>query len=139
MMKPESRNMSSESAALSRKPRRIPRKGIVFAIARVGGRLLIALGMLLLGIAVIGFFVVLVQIGPTFIGSIRHLEQQMGRFIFLISLVYLLIFPVVGLLGTVMTGVGLVLGYIGTGPAVSSSTPAPGQAQNSQPPTNHAD
>jgi len=125
--------MSSERISVSRKPRRIPKKGIFFGLVRFGGLLLTILGLFLLGIAVIGFLVVLGRIGPTFVDSISHLEQQMGGFIFIISLVNLLAFPLVGLLGIAMAGIGLVFHYIGTEPAVSTPALMADQAQEDQP------
>ncbi len=126
------REMQSERTSVSPRPRRAPRKGIFFVLVRFGGLLLTVLGLLLLGIAVIGFCVVLVRIGPTLVGSIQHLQEQMAGFIFLISLVNLLIFPFVGLLGMAMAGIGLVLSYVGTEPAVSTPAFMPGQKQNSR-------
>jgi hypothetical protein len=114
---------------------------MLFMLVRFAGLLLKVVGLPLLGIAVIGFFIMLVRIGPTFIDSFRFLEQQMGGFIFFLSLFYLLIFPVIGLVGAAIAGIGLALGYAGTEPAVSTSMISPDQAQKSQlkgPPTKGA-
>ncbi len=118
--------MSSELTSQSTKPRRIPKKGIIFAVVRVSGLVLIVLGLLLLVVGVIGFMAALIRGGPTLLGSLQYTEQQMAGFIFLISLVYLLIFPLVGLVGAVMAGMGLLLGHVGTEPAVQSSAMPPG-------------
>jgi cytochrome b561 len=91
--------------------------------------------VLLLGIAVIGFCVVLVRIGPALVESAQHLGQQMAGFIFILQLVNLLAFPFVGLLGMVMAGLGLVLGYVGTEPAISTPVFMPAQGQSSQHPS----
>ena len=127
--------MQPERTSVSQKPRRTPRKGIFFVLLRLGGLLLTVLGLLLLSIAVIGFCVVLVRIGPALVDSAQHLEQQMAGFIFILLLVNLLAFPLVGLLGMVMAGLGLVLGYVGTEPAVSTPAFMPDQEQNSQHPS----
>ncbi len=124
--------MSSKRALVPNKPRRLPRKGFLFTLVRFAGLLLKGAGLLLLGIAVIGFFLMLVRNGPTLVGSIRYLDQKMAGFIFLISLGYLLIFPIVGLVGVAIAGIGLALGYVGTEPAMSTSIIRPDQVQMSQ-------
>ena len=113
--------MLSKRISVSRKPRRLPKKGLFFGLVRLGGWLLTILGLLLLAIAVIGFFVVLVRVGPLFVETISHLEQQMAGFLFIILLVNLLAFPLVGLLGIAMAGIGLLFRHVSTEPAV----PAP--------------
>jgi len=103
--------------------------------------LLEVIGLLLLGIAVIGFFFILVRIGPTFVDSIRYFYQQSAKFFFGISLVYLLIFPFIGLAGIALAGIGLALGYVGTETALSTSVNSLDQVhmrQHKEPPTNHA-
>ncbi|MBE3143416.1 MAG: hypothetical protein IMZ61_05755 [Planctomycetes bacterium] len=132
--------MSSKRTLVPNKPRRLPRKGFLFTFVRFAGLLLKGAG-LLLGIAVIGFFIMLVRFVPTLVGSIRYLDQKMAGFIFLISLGYLLIFPIVGLVGVAIAGIGLALGYVGTEPAMSTSIIRPDQVQISQlkqPPTKGA-
>jgi hypothetical protein len=134
--------MPSVRTSLSNKPRRIPRKGCFFTVVRVSGLLLSILGFLLLAIGTVGFFVVLVQIGPMLVEMIQHLEQKMAGFVFFTSLAYPLFFMIVGLVGAIMAGIGLFLGYMGTELATLSSTTALGQAQNVQheepPPTSSA-
>jgi hypothetical protein len=133
--------MSSERGLAPNRPRRRPRKGFVFILVRFAGWLLKVAGLLLLGIALIGFFVMLVRIGPAFVGSFRYLDQQIGRLILLLQLMWLLIFPVAGLVGAAIAGIGLALGYVGTEPAVSTSIIRPDLAQMSQikePPTQRA-
>jgi hypothetical protein len=123
------------------KPRRLARKGFLFTLVRFAGLLLKVAGLLLLGIAVIGFFLMLVRFVPTFVGSIRYFDQKMAGFIFLISLGYLLIFPIVGLVGVAVASIGFALGYVGTEPAASTSMIRPDPVQMSQlkqPPTKGA-
>ena len=90
-------------------------------------------GWLLLGIAVIGFFVMLVRAGPTLVEFMRYFYQQMAKLTFILALVYLLIFPILGLVGAVMAGIGFALGYAGTEKASSPSFIALEQGQVSQP------
>ena len=133
--------MSPEGTSDPGKPRRVPRKGLLFELLRFAGWLLTVSGLLLFGIAAIGFFIMLVRIGPAFIESVRYIDQQMGGFIFLMSLMYLLIFPVIGLAGAVTAGFGLALSYVATGPAASTSIINPNPVQKSQlkePPTKRA-
>ncbi len=104
--------MPSEHTAGSNEGHPIPRSGFFFALARFGSLFLTVIGLFLFGIAVIGFFAVLIRIGPTLVGSLQHLNQQMAGFTFLISLIYLLIFPMVGLIGAVLTGIGFALGRV---------------------------
>ncbi len=106
--------MSSKRTLVPNHSHRLPRKGFLFTLVRFVGLLLEVAGLLLLGIALIGFFLMLVRIGPTFIGSIRSLDQQMAGFIFLSSLGYLLIFPIIGLVGLAIAGIGLALRFVGT-------------------------
>ena len=106
--------MSSKRIFVSSKSHRTPRQGFIFTIIRLAGLLLKIAGLLLLGIAMIGFFFMLVRIGPTLVGSIRYINQKMSGFIFLLSLGYLLIFPIIGLVGMVIAGIGLALDFIGT-------------------------
>jgi hypothetical protein len=106
--------MSSKRALVPKKSHRLPRRGFLFTLVRFAGWLLKVAGLLLLGIAMIGFFLMLVRIGPTFIGSIQYLDQKMAGFMFLFSLGYLLIFPIVGLVGVAVAGIGLALGFVGT-------------------------
>lgn len=65
------------------------------------------------------FYLMLVRIGPTFFGSSQYLDQRMAGLVFLTSLIYLLIFPIVGLVGVTIAGIGLALGYVGTEPVVA--------------------
>jgi hypothetical protein len=115
------------------KKRRLPRKGWFFLLIRITGLLCKIGGWLLLGIAVIGFFFVLVEIGPTFVGSMRYLYQKMAQLTFMITLMYLLIFPILGLVGAVIAGIGFALGYAGTEKASSISIIGPEQGQVSPP------
>ena len=108
--------MLSKHALIPSKPQRLPRRGFLFTLARFAGLLLKIAGLLLLGIAVVGFVFMLVRITPTLVGSIRHLDQNMAGFIFLVSLGSLLFFPIVGLVAVAMTGIGFFLGFVGTGP-----------------------
>ena len=97
-------------------PRRLPKKGCFFTGARIAGLLLKIAGGLLLVIAVIGFIIMLVRIGPGLVELIPNLDHQMAGFVFTLYLVNLLIFPVVGLVGAVMVGIGFLLSFIGTEP-----------------------
>jgi hypothetical protein len=99
-----------------KKLRRLPKKGCTFTIARVAGIVFKIAGGLLLVIGVIGFFIMLVRTGPTLVGSIPYLDQQMAGFIFLISLASVLVFPTVGIVGAVIVGIGFLLGFVGTEP-----------------------
>jgi hypothetical protein len=51
----------------------------------------------------------------------------------MITLMYLLIFPILGLVGAVIAGIGFALGYAGTEKASSTSIIAPEQGQVSPP------
>ena len=126
--------MSSERVSVSKKPRRLPKKGLFFRLVRFSGWLLTIPGLLLLAIAVIGFFIVLVRIGPLFVETILRLgHSQMAGFLFIGLLVNLLFFPLVGLVGIVMAGIGLVFRYVGTEPALSTPASMTDQAQAGQP------
>lgn len=81
------------------------------------GWLLIAAGVLL-----VGFVIMLIRVGPGLADTLQHLDEPMGGFIFMLILVNLAVFPVVGLVGAAATGLGLLLGYVGT--ATSRSGPA---------------
>ncbi len=106
--------MSSKRALIPNKAHRTPKKGFLFALVRFAGLLLKIAGLLLLGIAVVGFFFMLVRSGPTLVETIQHLDQKMAGFIFLASLGALLVFPIVGLVGAAIAGIGLILGFVGT-------------------------
>lgn len=113
----------------------------ILALFRFTGLLLGAAGLLLLVIAVIGFFIMLARIGPTIVSSIQQLDQQMAGFIFLVSLGSLLIFPIIGLVGLGMAGIGLVLRLVGTERRVNSNNHQGGQMTDEpagEPPTKGA-
>ena len=118
--------MASVRNSLSPRPRRVPKKGAVFLIARGIGLLLTVLGLLLFAVAAAGFFVMLVRVGPLLVDSAEHLVSPIAGFVFIGSLVYLVIFPVIGWLGAAMAGVGLLVHYVGTEPAIGAM---PGQAK----------
>jgi hypothetical protein len=118
---------------------RRPREGFFFALARFTGLMLKVAGWLLLAIGVIGFIIMLVRIGPGLVGALQYPEQKMAGFIFILYLVNLLIFPVVGLVGAVMVGIGFVLGFIGTQPGVPTTIITTDQvSQPMEPPTQGA-
>ena len=94
--------------------RRVPKKGLVFAAVRLSSLLLIVLGLLLFAAGALGFGLMLVRAGPTLAGTVQHLDQQMAGFVFILSLVYVLIFPAAGLVGAILAGLGWLLGYVGT-------------------------
>jgi hypothetical protein len=102
-------------------PRRLPKKGFPFALARFGGLLFKIIGLVLVGVAVIGFFIILVRISPTLAESIQHLDQKAGGFTFFISLGYLVVFPIIGLVGVVIGSIGIALSYVGTEASGSKS------------------
>lgn len=108
--------MTSNRALTPSRPRRLPRSGFLFVLARVAGLLLKVGGLLLLAIALIGFFTLLVRLAPTLIESSRYLDQEMAVFVLLISLGSLLCFPIVGLVGVAITGIGFALDFVGTQP-----------------------
>jgi hypothetical protein len=120
--------MLSTRSPIPDKPHRLPRKGLLFVLVRFAGLLFKVAGLLLLGTAVTGFFVMLLRIGPTFVGSIHYSEQKIAGFTFLISLAYLLVFPIIGLVGAAMAGIGFVLGRMGTEPITSTTIIGPDQA-----------
>ena len=123
--------MSSERVAVSNKPGRLPKKGTFFGCARIAGWLSIISGLLLLGIAIVGFIAMLIKMGPTLLESAQYMgQQQFAGFTFLLSLGYLAIFPVIGLVGLVMAGIGFVLVRVGTEPA--AATAIPGMTQMGQ-------
>jgi hypothetical protein len=132
--------MLSKRALVPNKSHRLPRRGFLFTIVRFAGLLLKVAGLLLLGIAMIGFFLMLVRISPTLVGSIRHLDQKMSGFIFLASLGNLLLFPIVGLVGVAIAGMGLALGFVGTERRVNSDDQTERIADESakKPPTKSA-
>lgn len=118
------------------KPRRLPRKGLFFTLVRIASLLCKVAGLLLVAIAVIGFLVMLVRIGPGLVGSMQYPEQKMAGFMFLLYLANLLIFPVVGLVGAAVAGIGFALGYVGTVHAVAATIITPDQvSQPMEPPT----
>lgn len=96
------------------KPLRIPKMGLHFLLVRSAGLIFKIIGLLILVIALIGFFMILVRISPTLLESIQHLDQKAGGFTFLLSLGYLLVFPIVGLVGGVFVAIGFGLSYLGT-------------------------
>lgn len=106
--------MASVCNSLSPRPRRDPKQGAIFLIARGIGLLLTVLGLLLFAVAAAGFFVMLVRVGPLLVESAEHLDSPMAGFVFIGSLVYLLIFPVIGWLGAIVVGTGLLVHYVGT-------------------------
>lgn len=112
--------MQSNRAAIPNKPRRIPKSGLLFTLARVAGWLFKIGGLLLLAIALIGFFILLVRLAPTLAESSQHLDQEMAGFVFFVSLGSLLCFPIVGLVGVAITGIGFALGHVGTQPRADS-------------------
>jgi cytochrome b561 len=121
--------MSSDRILFPDKHRRIPRKGLHFLLVRSTGFLFKVIGLLLMVVAVIGFIVILVRISPTLVASIQHLDQRAGGFTFLLSLVYLLLFPIIGCVGGVVAGIGFGLSYLGTEASVSESLSGPDQVQ----------
>jgi hypothetical protein len=125
--------MLSKRALVPNPPHRLPRKGLLFLLIRFVGLLLKIAGLLLFCIAMISFFFMLVQIGPTIVESLRYIDQQkIAGLIFITSLVSLSIFPVIGSVGAAMAMLGFALGYIGTEPATSMSITSPDQGQGSQ-------
>ena len=112
--------MPSQLAIASNKPRRRPKSGSGFALLRLTGWLLKAIGLLLAGLALLGFIVILVRAGPTLAEALQYPEQRMAGFIVLIVLGYLSVPLVLGLGGAALAGVGFALSYWGTKPAVSS-------------------
>jgi len=120
--------MLSKRATISNKPRRLPRKGLIFVFVRFAGLLFKVAGLLLLVSAVAGFILMLLRIGPTLFGSIHYSEQRIAGFTFLISLAYLSVFPIIGLVGFAMAGIGFVMGCIGTEPVTSTTIIGPDQA-----------
>ena len=120
--------MVSKRATIPNKSRRLPRKGFLFALVRFAGVLFKVVGLLLLVSAVAGFILMLLQIGPTLVGSIQSSDQKFAGFTFLISLAYLLIFPIIGLVGVALAGIGLAMGRMGTEPITSTTIIGPDQA-----------
>ena len=113
--------MLSKRATISNKPRRLPRKDLLFVLVRFAGLLFKVAGLLLLVSAVAGFILMLLRIGPTLFGSIHYSDQKIAGFTFPISLAYLLVLPIIGLVGAEMADIGFALGRIGTEPITSTS------------------
>ena len=105
--------MKTPGAALGRRPR----PGCFFSLVLLAAGLLAAAGLLLLGAGLIGFLVTLARLGPTLVDAMQHLDQSMAGFVFFTSLGVLLFFVIVGLVGSALASVGLVLGVVVTGPA----------------------
>jgi hypothetical protein len=119
----------------SRKPHRIPRKGFFYLLVRATGLLLKITGLLLLVVGVIGFIFMLVRIGPSALDSLRYLDQQkFAGFVFFMSLGYLVLFPIIGLVGVGLAGIGFVLGLAGTQSTASTQMIHPDIANQTEPP-----
>jgi len=95
-------------------PHRRPRPGLIFTLLRLAGLLLIVAGLLLLALGGIGFVIALVRSGPSLVDALQHLDQQMAGLILIIALTTLAVFPVVGVVGVILAGLGLVLRYLAT-------------------------
>jgi hypothetical protein len=118
--------MSSKHATAPRKPSRLPRKGFFYLLIRFSGLLLKVTGLLLIGVAAVGFFFMLVRFSPAILDTFHSLDQQkFAGFVFFMALGYMLIFPIIGLVGVAITGLGLALGHAGTEPGMSSSMLSP--------------
>ena len=124
--------MLPEPAQVPHRKGRQPRKGCFFTLLLIAGLLLILAGLLLLGIAGVGFVVMLVRVGPDLGDALQHLDQQMAGFIFILLLVNLLIFPLAGLVGAAIAGLGMALSYIGTEPGASPPAIPPASERASQ-------
>src|SRR5512147_1130975 len=104
----------SAQPALSTRTLRRPRPGTGFALVRLTGWLLKIGGGLLVLVALIGFLIMLVKVGPTLGDALQHSsESQFAGFVFLLSLTYLLIFPVIGVVGAILAGIGFLFGLWG--------------------------
>jgi hypothetical protein len=124
--------MTSKRALIPNKPRRLPKSGFLFTLARFAGLLLKIGGLLLLAIALIGFFILLVRLAPTLVESLRHLDQEMAGFVLLVSLGSLLAFPIIGLVAVAITGIGFALGLVGTQPRVDIDIQVEGAADKKE-------
>ncbi len=106
--------MSSQRTSFPRKSC-YPRPGLGFVLVRTIGWLLKITGWLLIGVAVIGFLIMLVRVGPEFIKALEQSsEVKFAGFVFLLLLTYLLIFPLLGLVGAILAGIGFLFGLWGT-------------------------
>jgi hypothetical protein len=110
--------MPSQSKLFSRKPRRTkPGFGIVLVII---GWFLKVIGMLLVGVAIVGFSIMLVKLGPELVRALEYSsEGEFAGFVFLLYLTYLLIFPLFGLVGVILAGISFLFNLWGTEPTVT--------------------
>lgn len=99
--------MKSKNGKSPNNHRRLPKKGCIFLLSRIAGWLFIIAGVLLILIAVIGFFFIMIKGGSTLLESLRYLGQQkMAGLIFASLLVDLLAFRFLGLVGIVIAITG---------------------------------
>ncbi len=106
--------MSSQFQSFPHKSRH-PKPGLGFAVVRLIGWSFKIIGGLLIGAAVAGFILMLVKAGPELISAFdQSPESTFAGFVFLVLLGYLLIFPLLGLAGAVLAGIGFLFGRWGT-------------------------
>jgi 2-dehydropantoate 2-reductase len=113
--------MRSQHTSVSRRSHRRPKPGIGFTLLRGAGWFLKIVGLLMAGLALVGFIFLLAKTAPLLIEVLQHPEQKMAGFIFLVMLGNLSAFLVLGFVGAVLAGIGFACGYWGTQPAISGA------------------
>ncbi len=124
--------MSSQPPSFPHKSRH-PKPGLGFALVRSIGWLFKIIGGLLIGAAVAGFILMLVKVCPELIRAFEQSsESEFAGFVFLVSLGYLLIFPLLGLAGAILAGIGFLFGRWGTNRAPIITGIEPNHATSAQ-------
>ncbi len=117
--------MSSQRTSFPHKSR-YPKPGLGFALLRTIGWIFKVTGWLLIGVAVVGFVIMLIRVGPELVRALENSsEGKFAGFVFLLLLTYLLIFPLLGLVGAILTGIGFLFGRWGTNQAAEETSAEP--------------
>ena len=110
--------MSREQTVFEKKRRRIPKPGTWFAILRVVGIIKEVIGGFIIAASAIGLIFILIRISPDLVGILDLPEiSQMGGFVIILWLMWVCLPLVTGLVGVLMTVVGLVCYRLATRPA----------------------
>ncbi len=106
--------MSPQTSSSSHKSRH-PKPGLGFALVRAIGWVFKVAGWLLVGVAIAGFIIMLAKMSPELIRALgQSSESKFAGLVFLLSLTYLLIFPLLGLVGATLAGIGFLFSIWGT-------------------------
>jgi hypothetical protein len=77
------------------------------------------------GLSIVGFVINLVRLWPSLSSAWQYHEERMAGFLFFVMIGALLAFPILGLVGAVVTGIGLLLGRAGTRSISVDRSPEP--------------